>query len=115
MREAREVIFNALFERCGAPEHNVSLEDAVTDVLTALSSAGIDCDGWRDIESAPKDGTRIILFGTMQGSSVPGEEFGHWFSSSNRENGGWWVVFAMPFKPTHWRPRHLPPLASGGG
>ena len=112
MREAREVITLEIRARRPSTPNIDGLTDAI---LTALSSAGIDCEGWRDIESAPKDGTRIILFGTMQGSSVPGEEFGNWFASSNRKNGGWWVVFAMPFKPTHWRPLPLPPLASGGG
>ena len=37
--------------------------DVARAILTALSSAGIDCEGWRTIESAPKDGTVILATG----------------------------------------------------
>lgn len=79
-------------------------------ILAALSSAGIDCEGWRDIESAPKDGKPILL----------------WKESTQEHYVAAWVHGAhgpgcctpdgfQIFRATHWRPLPLPPLASGGG
>ena len=131
MREAREtedVILNAL--------EGIEGRHWIKDrILTALSSAGIDCEGWRTIESAPKDGTKILIFNHnwdfapvakwVAHDGVDEDEngitFGGWgldeFVSipGACEEGflGWNEDKEGNVMPTHWAP--LPPLASGGG
>lgn len=56
---------------------------------------------WRPIETAPKDGTRLIL-ATISDGDVDSSS-GYWTD----HNGGGWVRF-MPWQPTHWLP--LPPI-----
>lgn len=70
------------------------------DALSALNRPG-----WRDIASAPKDGTRIWLGN--------GKNFvtGYW----SPPVGAWrcdWVVGVAGDKPTHWMPLPVGPLAS---
>jgi hypothetical protein len=69
-------------------------------------------DGWRPIETAPKDGTEVWLFGTSESSpfsrphiGCEDREVAYWHA------GGWksawcdgWVV-----EPSHWQPLPAPP------
>ena len=41
---------------------DIAYDGAVTDCIRALSALPA-VDGWKSIESAPKDGTEIVLFG----------------------------------------------------
>jgi hypothetical protein len=69
---------------------------------------------WQPIETAPKDGTRILGY---DGSTVSGtywhDSFREWRNESEAagDNHGWyghdrWV-------PTHWQPLPEPPSAGG--
>lgn len=65
---------------------------------------------WQKIESAPRDGTRILLWpriirhrGRHYGQRRP--EIGYWWTHADRT--GSWVGAG---KPTHWM--HLPPPPS---
>lgn len=66
-------------------------------------------EGWRPIESAPKDGTRVLAFWR----SV---KTGDWLQSVLHWSEGCWCVADSPFLhviyPTHWRPLPPPPGAA---
>lgn len=68
-----------------------------------------DTHGWRDIATAPKDGTKILA-GCLQSDTF--KYFLTWW------NKRWdiWVGegderYGIDFKPTHWQP--LPPPPEG--
>lgn len=89
--------------------HGDELANAcITAYLSAVSPP--DNGGWRPIETAPKDGTRIDLW-----------QHGHWITDAFWDKGeGWWCVdsrysdgepclLAISPDPTHWRPLPAPP------
>lgn len=64
---------------------------------------------WQPIETAPKDGTQILLAGVCQAPSIDAGESsvvkGYW---TDFNTGGWvWYGAAMDF--THWMPLPTPP------
>lgn len=69
--------------------------------MTDPRPAAADENGWMPIESAPRDGTRVLTFD-------PGFIGIHldWFDRQDAVSG--WLG-----EPTHWRP--LPPPPAGGG
>lgn len=74
--------------------------DEITSLRTELAALRESVE-WREIETAPKDGTRVIL-ATISDGDVDSSS-GYWTD----HNGGGWVRF-MPWQPTHWLP--LPPI-----
>lgn len=71
-------------------------------------------DGWLPIEMAPKDGTRVLLYGTRHEQPFGRlETYGpdvHCGSFSS----GTWHTFSTWGKPTHWRQLPAPPATTGG-
>ena len=68
--------------------------------------------GWQDIETAPKDGTNILLF-VPYGNQVL---ISRWTRFSQMQGQWAWSDFKtgpLPYDPTHWMP--LPPPPGGGG
>jgi hypothetical protein len=66
---------------------------------------------WQPIETAPKDGTHIILFWpyvTDEGHVTSG----YWYLPGEGEIAGWhsWDVNGYATPPTHWMPLPAPPL-----
>jgi len=76
-------------------------------------------DGWRDIESAPKDGTKVL---TIKDQYDPGLA---WY-----EDGEWWTYHMVEarkfsnqqryahkgcYEPTHWQPLPAAPSNEKGG
>lgn len=67
-------------------------------------------EGWRPIETAPKDGTRVLLFGPRTDGS-----------GNYQDVGGWWRNNWRPFEddycafnhPHYWRPLPSPPSETG--
>lgn len=58
---------------------------------------------WQPIESAPKDGTRLILwceYGCVLG-------FAHRTPKTRRLS--WRLIFSTTIRPTHWMPLPEPP------
>lgn len=85
--------------------------DALGWVLTAEPS------GWRPIETAPKDGTKVMLLCPRFGVCAPGEwdtnEFNkkpkpYWTHWGERI---WGVKWIRDDQPTHWQPLPQPPEA----
>ena len=118
---------------CGATMCNASVtatsrELAIAAWNTRAHSAEIawalrDADGWQPIESAPRDGTYILL--GYEGSH---SEEGRWMGDASRNHWGetgWFesdddVLCEHPSKPTHWRPLPSPQtmesaMQQGGG
>lgn len=54
---------------------------------------------WLPMETAPKDGTYIVL--NIPNAAHP--LVGNWFSTVSFRNG-WWVANTMPVQPTGWLP-----------
>ena len=76
--------------------------------------------GWRDISSAPKDGTMIIIYPIRRGGRrFPGELFSsaaYWHQPGNPNSKGFWVPgWALKQYPTHWMPQPEPPKERSNG
>ena len=93
---------------------NYSLEWAeayVKKQIAALHAAGYEIvQGWKPIESAPRDGTEILGWEKSEGMAIiayrpdmAGNTKYEWF---NLDHG-------TPYCPTHWRPRPAPPEGEG--
>jgi len=67
---------------------------------------------WKDISTAPKDGTRILAPNLMERSVTIGvwtELYGGcWYDLTVGHLNGYW-------KPTHWMPLPPPPAPKGEG
>ncbi len=84
----------------------VLIEDAISGYV-ALQAESSQGEGWRDIASAPKDGTDIlaIVDGVHPGTGRPFiPEVVYWDSNQ------WWNCMWSPeedrclYEPTHWMP-----------
>lgn len=104
---------------CGL-EHSEAAERCYSfaDAMIAERAKGSALDGWRDISSAPKDGTTVDLYGTrgskpqrftdaawleihMMGTGDPTGDF-RWFFPA-------WDIYGE-FEFTHWRSIPAAPL-----
>lgn len=79
---------------------------------------------WQPIETAPKDGTKILLFQPADKQDELSIETGEWEDYAYKKwykvgvdmkklrtvNGGYWVCSYI-FNPTHWMPLPDPPFA----
>lgn len=61
---------------------------------------------WKPIETAPKDGTPLLLFGIYPGDQQP-----LWWVTGGWQNGRFRGDYATP-PPTHWLPLPAPPKPS---
>ena len=116
-----------------AKEHAADLCEALSR-LQSLSDQNRLTGGWRDIESAPKDGTLILLYGdTPDGPRVTA---GNWLAPEHGDYLGdcggecrcpeygdppeplWWDTdggFTDEWPPLGWQPLPSPPLPLPGG
>jgi hypothetical protein len=89
----------------------------VTRLADRLAAKGEE--GWRPIETAPRDGTEVYLWSPDAGDG--GEAFtGYWQDCEDYPGGGaWWSRPTDPFNidsdPTRWRPLPPPPEPSKTG
>jgi hypothetical protein len=100
-------------------ERNAAIEDtrarlieAVDELATNSTAAPAGDTGWRDIESAPRDGTHIIggkegIVGEVRYCEDEGHEGFYWADQHWTD-----AVGGEPIYLTHWRP--LPSLPAPG-
>lgn len=62
------------------------------------SNTRSDSVGWMPIESAPKDGTEIIVLSGAKGVSLG------WFFIASSRTQGWLDQRGRQISPTHWMP-----------
>ena len=78
-------------------------------ILAALNAAGFVVEqGWQPIETAPRDGTRVLVYAPPVASSEyeTARQRVDWWG----EPDGWQMM--RPRQPyTHWRPLPTPPEA----
>ena len=117
--ELEEAKLKRITSRLGAalerlpPGYDGGIEMDVADLRTLLSA--VDGDGWRAIETAPKD-VPVLLFGP----SPAGVWWGYWWvngrgymETSTGQDG--WTDGTLRgedlrvYEPTHWRPLPLAP------
>lgn len=99
-------------ECCVLPSINARTREAAVSAWNTRPSAG---RGWRDIESAPRDGTAILVARTRQESHIV-----RWMiSAAKGAADGWWFVggydgprLAWRHTPTHWMPLPAAPEAN---
>lgn len=91
--------------------------DELRDRLTALSSGNevAKVVGWQPIETAPKDGTEVDLWGGSdageRAARAPDCQWrrGGWYSRGDK---GWESLAGISWAPTHWMPRPAPPASA---
>jgi len=107
-------------------ENRTLLRCAITAYLTALEAKGYVIEqGWQQIETAPKDGTKILGWNAEYGQRETRMKFyqpgspgyaAHRDSGGPIESGWQWDEpmngWALSWKPTHWRPLPEPPLSA---
>ena len=101
----------------------MNINDELEDILTQLTydkneedrshlvwraRTIIESDEWKPIETAPKDGTEILMWSQYDGIVV-----GH-YSKSVWADG--WIIYdarsdTIELHPTHWMPLPQPPTA----
>lgn len=96
--------------------------EAFDKIAAGLREAIAYARGWQPIETAPRDGTKVLLCRALNADGRPmGNAFGifcqvaAWWSEENHGEGEWVVYCDMPqdpwlhFEPTHWQPLPEPP------
>jgi hypothetical protein len=92
------------------------LIERATALLAALSRAAAVKDGWEPIDSAPKDGTWLLLFSP---DSENNPFIGQWREDDEAPDGGaWWQDneggFPIDADPSHFRALPSPPSQEAG-
>lgn len=92
MTDLRDKIHDVVAYLCGGPDEAYAIADSIMALLP----------GWQPIETAPKDGTRVLLY-------RPGEQIiGYWWRGADDEY--WNAARGLEFYgPTHWRSLPEPP------
>lgn len=114
----------ALRRLCDSSQQPFYVE-IIDEILAALqavpASGGV---GWQPIESAPKDGTRILIAGgtRQHPDSMGGPEpitqpyIAHWNTLWKQWEGNPTSHDdCYSHEPTHWRPLHAPPALKASG
>jgi len=97
--------------------HRSAAYEVIPLYRSAPAPAPPSDDGWQPIETAPKDGTRILAVESFQREDEDGRLYPEdaavvrWVTSRHDGHSGWsgYGLFLASFEPTHWRPLHAPP------
>lgn len=84
----------------------------VTDNFTATDRyvAGVDPAGWRPIETAPRNGTRVLVWRPRESDDhVAHAGVDHWRDDNAGGGSGSWYRSRRYQQPTHWMPLPAPP------
>ncbi len=66
--------------------------------------------GWRPIETAPKDGTRVLVWRPREsGDHIAHAGVDHWRDDNAGGGSGSWYRSRRYQQPTHWMPLPTPP------
>jgi hypothetical protein len=99
-----------LMGACKASQYEgVRLTEAAIGLLRRALFQLDSLSGWRDIATAPKDGTRVLLFNPGE---PPYQCVGCWL---NNTTGGGWVSSEWDVEPSHWQPLPPPPEEQPNG
>jgi len=89
------------------------------DPACGQSGSADGLGGWQPIETAPKDGTRILLFFPRFRNGGTYQEFGQWeLQPYNKKPNPYWsgdrerglgVAWYRQHQPSHWMPELQPP------
>lgn len=130
------VAFKAELQRQGAlwtdgepPETLMMSTGASADLakaLEAILSLFPPVVGWREIDTAPRDGTRIVGWGFLNDrndngplrSSAPVAHIMQWRPWRDTDAGDWvstCISSSISQHPTHWMPLPAAPLTDGEG
>lgn len=117
--EQREDLYNTYFDDVFTDGEDA---DAIIKAIeqAVLQSPEVQARQWQPIETAPKDGTHIML---SDGTSVtvghwlyqPGgtTEYrdldGRWIGQDDRDEFAGWIDWMGGITPTHWMPLPAPP------
>lgn len=94
---------------------------AIRAITKALSSSVPEQDSWRDVETAPKDGTPVLITNPVRGG-VWVAKFSERYQSGMRPENPWFSLMLNTWWhehqyasmiPTHWMPLPPPPAVSG--
>lgn len=77
------------------------------DNFTAPKAPTAAPDAWHGVESAPKDGTEILLYNKHKGRYI-----GWWREAESEDEISMWVGHCDPSLPTHWQPIPAAPQAN---
>ena len=72
-----------------------------------------DMTGWRPIESAPRDDTRILVWRPRASEFCPNVGVDRWRMINCKKPYEGWAMSSTVSQPTHWMP--LPPPPQEGG
>ena len=84
------------------PPADTNIMNAMEDLRAAYFQHHANT-GWRDISTAPRDGTRILVWRAHE----PGKE--HLQVGVDKWKGGCWYRSRTMMQPTHWQPLPPPP------
>ena len=109
-----------LIERLRDAAADAAAEEYGVSGLLREAAAALEAareDGWQPIETAPKDGTRVLLWIEWSDVPVVGEfSHGRWQADTEHYSVscgagcyGGSVSSDRYMKPTHWRPLPAPP------
>lgn len=70
------------------------------------ADAVLEAVGWQPIETAPKDGTAVMVWASQY--HVARWER-RWSVMLRGELDAWWVAPELDVKPSHWHPLREPP------
>lgn len=63
---------------------------------------------WMPIETAPKDGTVMLLAGVLDGPQDWRIKLGYWYADAVQ-----WHIWGASWNPLHWQPLPLVPQVAG--
>ena len=75
--------------------------------------------GWREIESAPKDGTRILVWFVHANAAYSKDPVAEGWEAAHEaywidHNGGGWTWYGLCGIAKYWQPLPAPPAQRGG-
>lgn len=83
---------------CNIEQSSIIFKAAIAYLkLQSAAPATSPDDGWRTIDSAPRDGTSVLLYG------------GDWAFEAQWRDNEWYTAYPNGDEPTHWMPLPNPP------